>query len=299
MHGQRACSVLCTCTVCVVAVSLTPRRHMDDVSGCCLLTTATHATCSWHCATHCLCLCLRQIPAGSATAFSHAAASRRLLEIPFNRRARHLLAPVSSDGVLMLPPEPGTAAVGSLFTPPCATQLPCTSLDNVGAFVNTASETVVFQKCVALPKISTAADASVTGLVNDTLYQVTTVHTDLHGNQDTLSALVRTQDLTPPVLTVVETPPPDFNKFSVSVQLNEPGTVYAGLLLASNQGAVTATATCPPEFTARRSFDQSMLRDACQASQHTALCHTSTATSPRPFAVVLLCCMSLGRQCVA
>lgn len=139
--------------------------------------------------------------------------------------------------------------MGSLFMPPCATQLPCTSLDNVGAYVNTASEAVAFQKCVPLPMISTAADALVTGLVNDTLYRVTTVHSDLYGNEDTLSALVRTQDLMPPVLTVVDTPPPDFNKFSVSVQLNEPGTVYAGLLLASDQGAVTATARCPPEFT--------------------------------------------------
>ncbi|WIA19460.1 hypothetical protein OEZ85_004074 [Tetradesmus obliquus] len=190
-----------------------------------------------------------QIPAGSASAFQHRAATRRLLETPFSRHVRHLLAPASSEGVLVLPPQPGAAAVGSLFMPPCATQLACTSLDNVGAYVNTANEAVAFQKCVPLPMISTAADALVTGLVNDTLYRVTTVHSDLYGNEDTLSALVRTQDLMPPVLTVVDTPPPDFNKFSVSVQLNEPGTVYAGLLLASDQGAVTATARCPPEFT--------------------------------------------------
>lgn len=128
-------------------------------------------------------------------------------------------------------------------------------MDNVGAFVNTAAESVAFQKCVPLPKISAASDALVTGLVNDTLYRVTMVHSDLHGNEDIFSALVRTQDLTPPVLTVVDTPPPDFNKFAVSVALNEPGTVYAGLLLASNQGAVTATASCPPQFTVRGCFE--------------------------------------------
>jgi hypothetical protein len=129
--------------------------------------------------------------------------------------------------------------------------MPCTSLDNVNAYVNPATEAVVFQKCVPLPKITAGSDASVTGLVNDTLYRVMMVHTDLHSNEDTWSALVRTQDLTPPVLTVVETPPPDFNKFSVSVKLNEPGTLYAGLLLAADQGAVAASATCPPEFTVR------------------------------------------------
>lgn len=68
-------------------------------------------------------------------------------------------------------------------------------------------------------------------------------------NKGVWTAMVRTQDLTPPVLTVVDTPPPDFDKFSVVVQLDEPGTIYGGLLLATNQAQVSATVACEPVFT--------------------------------------------------
>lgn len=63
-------------------------------------------------------------------------------------------------------------------------------------------------------------------------------------------ALVRTQDLTPPVLTVVDKPPEGFTNFSVVVSINEAGTIYAGLTLASsyNSGEVTANVSCPPGF---------------------------------------------------
>lgn len=57
---------------------------------------------------------------------------------------------------------------------------------------------------------------------------------------------MRTQDLSPPVLTIVDKPPPDFDSFSVIAQLDEPGTVYAALLLSSNANQVTAIAKCPP-----------------------------------------------------
>lgn len=68
-------------------------------------------------------------------------------------------------------------------------------------------------------------------------------------NKAVWSAMVRTQDLTPPVLTVVDTPPPDFDKISVLVQLDEPGTIYGGLLLSANQQQVSASVACEPVFT--------------------------------------------------
>lgn len=162
--------------------------------------------------------------------------------------ARQLLQASSGASVPLLPPEVDTAPAGALFLPPCVSQLPCAGLDALDGYVNTAVESVVMQKCVALPKVSTASEAAVTGLQNDTLYRVVMVHSDLHSNEVVLSALARTQDLTPPVLTVVSLPPPDFNKFSVVVRLNEPDQLYAGLLLSTDQGAVSVDASCPPVF---------------------------------------------------
>lgn len=67
-----------------------------------------------------------------------------------------------------------------------------------------------------------------------------------HSNQDAWTALVRTQDLTPPVLTIVDAPPPDFDSFFVVAHLDEPGTLYAALLLSSQTAQVTGSAACPP-----------------------------------------------------
>lgn len=69
-----------------------------------------------------------------------------------------------------------------------------------------------------------------------------------HSNQDAWSALIRTQDLTPPVLTITDTPPPDFDSFYVIGHLDEAGTVYATLILSSEASTVTAAAACPPTF---------------------------------------------------
>lgn len=70
-------------------------------------------------------------------------------------------------------------------------------------------------------------------------------------NQVVWTALVHTQDFTPPLLTVLDRSPPEFDSFNVTVQLNEAGTIYAGLLLSSNAAAVTAAASCPPVFQVR------------------------------------------------
>lgn len=70
----------------------------------------------------------------------------------------------------------------------------------------------------------------------------------LRSNQDAWTAHVRTQDLAPPVLSIVDTPPPDFDDFSIIAQLDEPGTVYAALVLRSSAAQVTAVAKCPPEL---------------------------------------------------
>lgn len=50
------------------------------------------------------------------------------------------------------------------------------------------------------------------------------------------------------MLTVVETPPPDFDSFWVTAHLDEPGTMFAALVLSSQAAQVTATASCPPTF---------------------------------------------------
>lgn len=69
-------------------------------------------------------------------------------------------------------------------------------------------------------------------------------------NEGIWSALVHTQDMTPPVLTVVSAPPPDFASFAVTLRLNEPGAIHAGLLPASTEDAGNAAPTprCPPDF---------------------------------------------------
>ena len=67
-------------------------------------------------------------------------------------------------------------------------------------------------------------------------------------NQDRWSALVRTKDVTPPVLTIVDKPPPGFTSFSLVVALDEPGTIYGAVLLTSQAEQVEATPTCAPDW---------------------------------------------------
>lgn len=66
--------------------------------------------------------------------------------------------------------------------------------------------------------------------------------------QQLYTAIARTQDLTPPLLSIIATPDPDFTSFSLSVKLNEEGTIYALLFLAAAAADVAAAATpgAPP-----------------------------------------------------
>lgn len=105
-------------------------------------------------------------------------------------------------------------------------------------------------------------------------------------NQDAWTAFVRTQDLAPPVLTIVDKPAPDFDSFSVIAQLDEPGTVYAALLLSSNTNQVTAIAKCPLVI---------------QVGKHILLCyrlHCSVTGVPTQFVPVQSCLgAGLGARC--
>eukprot|EP00775_Hariotina_reticulata_P010661 gene10661-10820_t len=124
----------------------------------------------------------------------------------------------------------------------------CDSTTVLKALVDPSVESLVWQTCAPVAKITQKQEFLVKGLVNDTTYRVLLVPTDMYNNQVVWSALVHTQDLTPPLLTVVDRSAPEFDSFNVTVQLNEAGTIYAGLLLSSNAAAVTAPAACPPVF---------------------------------------------------
>lgn len=89
-----------------------------------------------------------------------------------------------------------------------------------------------------------------------------------HSNQDAWTALVRTQDLSPPVLTVVDTPPPDFDSFWVTAHLDEPGALYAALVpsSAANQGSATS---CPPTFQVRFKAEQGRSNARANVVMHT------------------------------
>ncbi len=113
------------------------------------------------------------------------------------------------------------------------------------------SEAVVHTECLPVRRITGQSSVVASGLRNDTLYRVMVVTTDLVGHQDAWTALVRTQDMTPPWLRLVDAPPPRFTGFDLVATLDEAGTVYAGLALAGAGGGAAGPSTpaaCPPVF---------------------------------------------------
>lgn len=113
-----------------------------------------------------------QVPAGTATPFTQVAGARR-------SRGTRQLTEATSTNVLVLPPEQGASISGSAFLPPCRTALACEAyMGSAREYLSSAAETVVFQKCVPIAKITKEANALVTSLANNTLYKVTIIPTD-------------------------------------------------------------------------------------------------------------------------
>lgn len=81
----------------------------------------------------------------------------------------------------MLPAEPAAAgAIGSLFVPPCLQQDSCDSTTVLKALVDPSVESLVWQTCAPVAKITQKQNFLVTGLVNDTTYRVLLVPTDMY-----------------------------------------------------------------------------------------------------------------------
>jgi hypothetical protein len=138
-------------------------------------------------------------------------------------------------------------SAGTAFLPSCPVTTQCSTAAAIDSFVTLSVEAVVHSECIPVPRIRNVASVVVSSLANDTLYRVLVVTSDTTGHQAGYSALVRTQDLTPPELTVVDTPPPGFTAFQLVVALDEQGVVFAGLSLASDTTG-TLQPACPPSF---------------------------------------------------
>lgn len=147
----------------------------------------------------------------------------------------------------MLPPETFKPAAGSMFLPECPVSVTCKTKDAIAAFTVPAAEVVVNTSCIPVDRISDLASVLASSLQNDTLYRAILVTSDESDNQAAWVSLVRTQDLTPPTLTVLTSPPAGFTSFQLNVALNEPGVVFAGLSLASGTPSGDSAA-CPPVF---------------------------------------------------
>lgn len=114
-----------------------------------------------------------QVAPGTATPFAQVPGARR-------SRGRRQLTATSGSDLLILPPEQGASSSGAAFLPPCRTALPCEAyLGTAQEYVSSRAETVVFQKCVPIAKITEETSALVTSLANNTLYKVTVIPTDL------------------------------------------------------------------------------------------------------------------------
>jgi hypothetical protein len=177
-----------------------------------------------------------QVAPGTGSAFAAVPGARR-------RRARQLRQATS---LAVLPPEAAAPAAGTAMLPPCAAQVACSAADAVEGYIAAGAEAVVHSECVAVQRITDVSSVVASSLQNDTLYRVLLVTRDTAGQEGTFAAFVRTQDLTPPALTVLDAPPPDFTAFQLVVTLNEAGTVFAGLHVADIN--VSAAAACPPSF---------------------------------------------------
>lgn len=116
-----------------------------------------------------------QVKAGTATRFTQVPGARR------SRGTRQLQQTPVTTNLLVLPPEQGASSSGAAFLPPCKTPLPCEAyMGTAREYVNSGAETVVFQKCVPIAKITEETNALVTSLANNTLYRVTIIPTDLN-----------------------------------------------------------------------------------------------------------------------
>jgi hypothetical protein len=81
----------------------------------------------------------------------------------------------------MLAADPAAAsAVGNLFEPPCQLQKSCDSTAVLNAFVDPSLESMVWQKCVPVAKITQKQNVLVTGLTNDTTYKVLLITADVY-----------------------------------------------------------------------------------------------------------------------
>lgn len=191
-----------------------------------------------------------QVPAGTATNFTR---------VPARRRGRLML---QAANLTVLPPEAAAfPAAGSTFMPVCPAAAPCSTAGVVAQFVPEGQAGVVHSECFPVQRITVTGTSVVQGLANDTAYSVLLVTSDLAGHHAAWAAVVHTQDLTPPQLSVQQTPPPSFTSFGLVAGLNEPGTVYA--LLAPASAAAPATAACPPP---------SMVRECCWGAGTSLTC---------------------------
>ncbi|GBF99606.1 hypothetical protein Rsub_12070 [Raphidocelis subcapitata] len=176
---------------------------------------------------------------GTATNFSRVVGLRR-------RSSRRLL---QAANLTLLPPEAAPLSPGTAFMPACPATVACSTAVATDAYVDAGSEQLVRADCTPVARVSDAARLVVDGLANDTLYRVTLATSDVAGLHAGWDALLRTQDASPPALSLLDSPPPGFTAFDLAVSLNEPGLVYAALHLAGGEGPVP-TPACPPTFQA-------------------------------------------------
>ena len=180
-----------------------------------------------------------QVEPGTATGFARVTTNQH--------RLRSLL---QAGNLTVLPPDttrdPAGAGASILPASLCPVAEPCQTPAVIRTFVPEGASAVVYAECVPVPRINKVATSVVQGLANDTTYRAMIITTDLAGHQAEWAALVHTQDLTPPLLTVQTQPPPGFTAFDLGVVLNEAGTVYALLLRAGAAGPILPQASCPP-----------------------------------------------------
>ena len=175
-----------------------------------------------------------------ATNFTHVPLAHRRL-----RRLRE-----SEGNLTTLGPVGEAAAAGDAFRPACPVVTPCDTAAATSGLLS-VDDAVVHSQCVHVQQITVESSVLVTSLHNDTQYRLLVVTTDLLGHRAAWSALVHTQDLTPPSLRILAAPLAGFTFFQVSVSLDEPGVMYAGLSLAADAALAVSSPACPPSFPVR------------------------------------------------
>lgn len=109
---------------------------------------------------------------------------------------------------------------------------------------------------------------------------------------------MRTQDTTPPTLTLEDIPTPGLTNFSLVVSLSEPGTIYGAVMFTNKADTVTAAPACPPSWQVRRAGQKQCVSNPPQVCIHAKKCmecdsHTwqhSTACSRWSIAPDTMCC---------